>query len=1011
MQPQTSRTRLPRACAEGGMALITVIMVMTLVSVLMLGFVSAIVADNRSSGLDHDQTQAYAVTHAGLEKLTSDLSGLFVSDFSPSTSQINALLVNRPTVYGFQYLEPDGSSGYKITWDFVDGSGNPAPESAAGSTITHGPYQGFKGLITPYNITVTSRSNGGAEVRMKRTLQTIAVPVFQFGLFSENDLSFHAGPDFNFGGRVHTNANLYLAQGNGTTLTLSDRVTAVAEVIRTNLSNGWDTTTNYTGTVRVPTTIMANPVNNVYRNLARTEGSLIGTVGSGPTVGPPSWTTLSIGTYNSNVRNGTTGAKRLDLPLVSQGAVPVDILRRPAQNSNESATAPLIYQQRYYSQAALRILLSDTLADLTSLPTATVPAPVPLDGAVATAAQYGPAGTAIPNAGGVSPPMAASPGPLAALTTSAAAAAAATTLSVAAVPAALRPPVLFVNGLPAGGITCTGRTPTTFTGCAGGVLAAAIGSTVTASVPSGAGTTMVTTTLTAAIVLGAVTLPVVSTASFAPGLFWVNLAPPLAVSCTGNTTTSFTGCTGITVAVAMGTTISTNALSNAGTPLLNGFIKIEKQAAGGAWTDVTTEILNLGISNRNQRGTLCADPNPNAVLRLQRLRDNAGGVCYYGSSLNVNDYWPNALYDTREGLQRDSIATGSATIAMGGVMHYVALDINNLKRWFAGTIGTTGNTAKNDNGYIVYFSDRRNNRNAAATPVETGEYGFEDVINPLDVNGVPNGTLQTGEDSGGLDGAGKPMRDGNGVLETYGQTPQNLPAGFTLPYTAAARPHLTAVGGVNITAAHAMVNRPILFRRALKLINAGIVGGVTSLPPGLTVASENPVYVHGNYNAIETDTLANPHVPAAVIGDAVTLLSRNWVDAQSFLTPNNPGARTAVTTGYRMAIIAGKNPAFPRPTAWASAQDFGTDGGAHNFLRYLENWGGSTLNYRGSIVSFYFARQATGAYKCCTNVYGPPTRGYNFNLEFLTPSLLPPGTPMFRDINTLTFRQLLRPNQ
>ena len=86
---------------------------------------------------------------------------------------------------------------------------------------------------------------------MRRTLQTVAVPVFQFGLFSENDLSFFAGPNFNFGGRVHSNANVYLASGNGTTLTLADRVTAVGEVIRTNLSNGWDTNTNYTGTVQV----------------------------------------------------------------------------------------------------------------------------------------------------------------------------------------------------------------------------------------------------------------------------------------------------------------------------------------------------------------------------------------------------------------------------------------------------------------------------------------------------------------------------------------------------------------------------------------------------------------------------------------------------------------------------------------------------------------------------------------------------------------------------------------
>lgn len=40
-----------------------------------------------------------------------------------------------------------------------------------------------------------------------------------------------------------------------------------------------------------------------------------------------------------------------------------------------------------------------------------------------------------------------------------------------------------------------------------------------------------------------------------------------------------------------------------------------------------------------------------------------------------------------------------------------------------------------------------------------------------------------------------------------------------------------------------------------------------------------------------------------------------------------------------------------------------------------------------------------------------PSRDYNFDVEFLNPMLLPPRTPMFRDINTLTFRQLLRPTQ
>jgi hypothetical protein len=198
-----------------------------------------------------------------------------------------------------------------------------------------------------------------------------------------------------------------------------------------------------------------------------------------------------------------------------------------------------------------------------------------------------------------------------------------------------------------------------------------------------------------------------------------------------------------------------------------------------------------------------------------------------------------------------------------------------------------------------------------------------------------------------------------------------------------------------------------LFRKALKLVN-GQQGNI--IAPGMTVAAENPVYVQGNYNAQANNTLANPHVATAIIADAVTLLSNNWNDIISFTQPNNPGNRDATQTGYRVAIVSGKPLSFQRP-GWGPAQDFGTDGGAHNFLRYIENWGGVNLNYRGSIVSFFTSRQAVGTYKCCNYVYGAPNRAYVFDNEFLTPTLLPPGTPMFRDINTLTFRQLLRPTQ
>jgi hypothetical protein len=215
-----------------------------------------------------------------------------------------------------------------------------------------------------------------------------------------------------------------------------------------------------------------------------------------------------------------------------------------------------------------------------------------------------------------------------------------------------------------------------------------------------------------------------------------------------------------------------------------------------------------------------------------------------------------------------------------------------------------------------------------------------------------------------------------------------------------------------------MSNRAILFRRALKLINGGL-GNI--IAPGFTVVTENPVYVQGDWNTAQAGFLNNDgHVPTSVIADAVTLLSNEWIDRNSFINPYCPapnvglcGAANSRNRGtpsfYRLAIIGGKGMAFPQPAG--TATDFGTDGGAHNFLRYLENGNNQAVNYRGSIATFYYNRQAVGTFKCCTTVYGPPTRNYAFDTDFLNPALLPPLTPVFRDLNALGFSQELRPGK
>jgi len=206
-------------------------------------------------------------------------------------------------------------------------------------------------------------------------------------------------------------------------------------------------------------------------------------------------------------------------------------------------------------------------------------------------------------------------------------------------------------------------------------------------------------------------------------------------------------------------------------------------------------------------------------------------------------------------------------------------------------------------------------------------------------------------------------------------------------------------------------NRVTGARHVLKLVDGTLGNLPTRLdnptpPGGFTVASENPVYVQGDYNASTGAGFGDPHAAAAIIADTVTVLSNNWSDSTSLKNPNNLGGRAGNSSWYRMAVAAGKTLAFPQPS-WGG-QDMGTDGGMHNFLRYLESWGG-TLNYEGSLVSLYSSQYATGVFKCCTTVYSPPTRAYQFDQLFLQPQNLPPGTPMFQDVDNLSYHQNFTP--
>ena len=185
---------------------------------------------------------------------------------------------------------------------------------------------------------------------------------------------------------------------------------------------------------------------------------------------------------------------------------------------------------------------------------------------------------------------------------------------------------------------------------------------------------------------------------------------------------------------------------------------------------------------------------------------------------------------------------------------------------------------------------------------------------------------------------------------------------------------------------------------AIRLVNGG------TLPNnGLSVVTDGALYVQGDYNTGTTYTtdstgkvsglgnqpasdnsLASTSLttvtgytqkPAAVIGDAVTILSNNWKDATS---GGGDTVNIASSTTMNAAIVSG----IVTSTSTADS------GGAQNFPRFLENWYNKNFAYLGSMCELYASTDFTGPYGR-SNVYIQPIRNWQFDKNLLTNP--PPG--------------------
>ncbi len=1064
---------------ERGATLVIAILMLALLGAIALGVLAVAQGDSRIAGSDLKRTEACYASAAAIEKMTSDFSGLFAHTSRPSTTQLHNIELNYPTeLINEGYTFPDHT--LVLNSDALAAMGtNPTV------TIPYGPFGGLIANLKPYTLTATAQS-AIAQCKLSRDMNNYLIPLFQFGMFSDEDIELHPGPDFTFNGRVHANGNIYV---NGSVKFLA-KVTTANELIFDVLRNG-GTRTGATVSMQVGTINVALTRGSMTNgpNLASATASPPGQQGYFP--GSPngtinsSWKSTSVaaaivGTPNQfggQLLTRTTGAAPLKLPLQLDSNLTREIVKRRMPNDSPDPTVTsALSDSRYHSKAEIRILIDD------EAPSTTDASGIPAGQGVALST-FDPA--PLPNTA-ISSSYTANGGGRALWkindTNTAFSNSYVTTVPIVqqqqqtGTTARQADTVRGVKSAPASktvtSVTKTNGSPISIASAGHGFQTGDL------VVISGVGGTTATTDAN----------------NTATNTYWpITLVNSNTFTLNGSSNSSSGTYTGSATVYKLAKSTANGTVIPYGAGI-TGRILIQIVDTNGNTFDVTQQILSMGVT----------EGEPNSIVQLQRplwaaftqgSRDASGGSNYLTNILNntsmgadgeiligpsnpilsANGYltsiiddvlaqrsdtppsnsmillmsapaasnyanwasWnaivPINVYNVREGL----LNSGSTQNAVydRGITNIVELNMRNLARWIdgvydnnllAGTSAVSANIAKPD-GYVVYISDRRGDK--VKSMVDSSGATIDSTNGMVDNEDIygPNGSLDTGED----------VQNKGTLIKDTTELPDPALLVTSPSYgTDRTKRAIAVAAWANLDSTHPTNHN--YFRSAIRLFNGEnlqVTGtsGKLSTTLGISVATENMVYIWGNYNttgingqpagastlndASLTNYYLGNQVPASIASDAFFPLSRTWFDAESAINPDDLGKRVAdsgapnvgAETSVRSAIIAGNNLSAlsGSPDAGnSSADESRLNGGMHNFPRFLENWTGR-WNFVGSLVPLYHSTQAVGQYNANSVIYGAPLRNWAFDTTFLQMDRLPPGTPMFQYISPTAFRQVL----
>jgi hypothetical protein len=163
----------------------------------------------------------------------------------------------------------------------------------------------------------------------------------------------------------------------------------------------------------------------------------------------------------------------------------------------------------------------------------------------------------------------------------------------------------------------------------------------------------------------------------------------------------------------------------------------------------------------------------------------------------------------------------------------------------------------------------------------------------------------------------------------------------------------------------------------------------------LTIASDQAIYLQGDYNNIGSQS-------AAVMGDTLNILSNAcWDNTNGVKGPASSECGRPTFGDKGIATETTMRTAFLARTDQTNATAGTYSGGLNNYPRFLEDWQKTVpLNYTGSFVSLGTPQEFSGPFLESKDIggvtkkyYMPPQRNWIYDTNFNQFELLPPLSP------------------